>query len=235
MLACFSPVLFGILLLIPRLASPRFGLLDDGVTVHFARQICQHLGLAIRVNADTGRFLPFYWLYQTAVYSIGWGQPIVFFAGNLILLALTVSLIVYLVLLRGGSRFQAWAAGLFFVLFGSVIENFYTLSKAEPLQVFALLLDLVLLLHMVRTPVPARRVVSFAGMVVVFFLACSAKETAVVLLPVSLGWLVIGLLPIAGKDDAMDRTAREIFFLAGILGGGAVFHSAAAGRSRSVS
>src|ERR1039458_8679428 len=162
-LACFSPALLGVLLLIPRLVSAQFGLLDDGVTIHAARQLSQHLGLAIRLNPETGRFLPVYWLYQTAVYMVGWAQPIVFFAANAILLALTVSLIIHFVLLRGCSRLQAWASGLFFVLSGPVIESFYPLSKAEPVQMAALLLGLVLLLIMVATPVPARRGLSFAG------------------------------------------------------------------------
>ena len=57
-----APVVLADLVMIPRLASPQFGLLDDGLTLQTGRQVVGHWSRALHLVPETGRFVPAYWL-----------------------------------------------------------------------------------------------------------------------------------------------------------------------------
>ena len=202
----YSPALVALLLMLPRLLSPEFGLLDDGQTIRAAGEIAQHPGAVLGMAAGTGRFMPAYWFYYTFLYSIAWAQPFLFFVANYVLLATTGVALVYFMLCRGASRLQAVSGGLLFVLSGPAIENFYTLSKAEPLQVAMLVSGLALLAAMQRSAGRLSRALLSLGAAGAFFLACCAKETSVVLIPISVAWFFTRRQK--GSNDGMGGLAR---------------------------
>lgn len=112
----FSPVALALVGMLPRLLSPQFGLLDDGVTLRSAHAISQDWLSAFRLISDTGRFFPMYWLYYFLIYQIGGVNPFPYFVANYLVLAGITTGVIWYVRYRGGGRFQAWAAGMFLVL-----------------------------------------------------------------------------------------------------------------------
>lgn len=178
--------------MVPRLLSSQFGLLDDGMTVSVARQIGDEWTTAFRVTKDTGRYFPVYWLFHSLVYLVAGARAFWFFAANtLVFTAITLGLM-WLVVLLGGSRIQAGAAGFVFALSGVAIGTAYTLSKAEPVQLLWIVASLLLICRSAT----ARRLWSRAAWVVAasgaLLLAYSTKETALVMVPISLGWAIAG-------------------------------------------
>ena len=100
----------------------------------------------------------------------------------------------WLVLILGGSRLQAWVTGMLFALSGPVIENYYTLSKGEAQQLgwwcgAWLLMAFYARLHAFWAKL-------LVGLASAFAILCAAasKETTLLLLPISLAWLVTGWL-----------------------------------------
>lgn len=186
----FLPLLVCVLLMLPRLASPQFGLFDDGKTITTAKEMAKDFTY-FTFEADQGRFRPVYWLYFSIIYWIFGLKPFWFFLGNAIVLTLSTWMLMNFTQMVTGKRFQAWTAGLLFVLSGPVIESFYTLSKGEPLQVALLLLAMLSSAWMFRTIVTWKRLLfGLLGMLAIFS-AMSVKETSIVMIPVSLAWLLL--------------------------------------------
>ena len=129
-----APVALAGLVMLPRLASPQFGLLDDGLTLQTGHEVIGRWSSALHLIPETGRFFPAYWLVYSAIVGIVGVRPLAFFAVNVLLLAGLLAFLARLVRLGGGTRLQAAVAAVLFALCGPTIEAFYTLSKAEPLQ-----------------------------------------------------------------------------------------------------
>lgn len=179
-------LLLSLLLLLPRLLQPDFGLLDDGRTLSITRQILQG-DWQVEFDREAGRFRPVYWAYNALLYRLAGPNPRGWFLGNLALLGAATLLLYRWVSLRSGQPLVGLGAGLLFLFSGPVVESFYTLSKSEPLQVVLILGALNLLYTD-----PARgsqrwgwRTVAAA---LLLFLAAGVKETTLVMLPIGLGW-----------------------------------------------
>lgn len=197
----------------PRLVSPQFGLLDDGVTIQASQQILEG-GWTMGFDPGAGRFRPVYWLYYALIYRLAGASPFWFFIGNLLLFIATTVTLVTLVRQWGGSQAQALVTGLLFALAGPVIENTYTLSKGEALQLLLVLLGLVVLSPFAGNPggrwKPARLI---AG-TLLFLAAILTKETALTMIPIGIGWLVLAWLGRRGQPLAP--------FYPAVLAGGAM-------------
>jgi len=91
--------------------------------------------------------------------------------------------------LRRAASWQIFLASMLFVLSIPVIENFYTLSKGEPLQLLLILVSIYLLEHQKKAASNQNlwwvNIASFLSIL----LALMVKETAVVIFPISLFWL----------------------------------------------
>lgn len=218
----YSPIFFVILIMAPRLLSPQFGLFDDGVTIANAREIARGAWSA-GWEAATGRFRPFYWLYYGLIYLIAGEQPLAFFAANTILLAATAFLLMSLVRSLGGSGLHAWLTGTLFVLSGPVIENFYTLSKGEPLQLFWILAALTLACYIMRVEGAVKRSFLFLFMAAAMYFANTSKETSLVMIPVGFAWMLIGWLR-KNRPKGRESPAARGSFLAAALLAAAVFY-----------
>src|SRR5262245_2567842 len=186
-----APGLLAVVVMLPRLASPQFGLLDDGLTLQTGHETAGRWWSVVGLIPETGRFFPAYWLaYSLVVGAVG-ARPLAFFIFNVLVLAVLLGLLARLVELSGGTRRQALVAVVIFATCGPSIEAFYTLSKAEPLQMLWIGVSLLVAAASAAEPRRWRRAVLIALAGAALMLGYATKETSVVLIPISLAWLAI--------------------------------------------
>jgi hypothetical protein len=138
------PCLSSLVIMLPRLLSPNFNFEDDGFSLQTAQKVLA--GNVHWIFVDFGsRFRPLYWLGFVPLNLIGGKNPFWYFCSNTIILAVLGFFIIRLVKDNGGTKLQACLSGLLFVLSSPVIETFYTVSKAEHVQLFWLLLSLLII------------------------------------------------------------------------------------------
>jgi hypothetical protein len=190
-MAWFAPVALAGLVMLPRLASPQFGLLDDGLTLQTGREVIGWWPSTLYLIPETGRFFPAYWLVYSTIFGIVGARPLAFFTVNVLLLAGLLAVLVRLVRLGGGTSRQAAVAMVLFALSGPTIESFYTLSKAEPLQLTWIGISLLATAAASIEARRARRVGLITLAAGSLLLAHATKETSLVLVPISLGWLAV--------------------------------------------
>ncbi len=184
--------------MVPRLRSSQFGILDDGVTLEFARLLSASmsdgdLSLFWRLEAERGRFRPFYWLYNTILYSIWRQDPFGYFLTNALVLLFTALSVAATVALATRNTLASLVAGLTYVLSPPVMENYFTLSKPEVPLTFLLGLSLCCWAG-ARASLPhaPRRSRSLLTVSALFLLgAYLTKETAQAMLLVSALWVLV--------------------------------------------
>lgn len=209
-LLTYSPVGLAVLLMIPRLLTAEFGLFDDAETLRVADAIWGGDWEALSKEVTDGRMRPVYWIQYAFIYGIIGADPQWFFLWNTILFATLVCEVILLVRKMGGSRGQAWASGFLLALSGPIVENIYTLSKPELLQ-STLMVAAILLFAAARQSVltTKRLVIGVVVGSVLLLLATMTKETAVMMLPIAAGWLLLALIasPRAVRTDEARRWA----------------------------
>jgi len=204
-----TPFILAILIMLPRLLSPQFGLLDDAATL---QQSQNFLDGDFRMSHDlqAGRFRPVYWLFYTIIFSLAGYHPFWFFIGNLALLFVLLVEIRLLLKRSGAAEWQILLTSCVFLLSMPVIENFYTLSKGEPLQL-ALIIGAILL-----TPRPALtdKFPWGKGFLasLLLLLAILVKETAIAMLPLIILW---ALYPIIFKNKDLKSFRKSFWVLGG--------------------
>jgi hypothetical protein len=185
-----SSLALAFLVMLPRLASPQFGLLDNGLTLRIGREVVGAWWPVFHLIPETGRFFPAYWLAYSAIFGVVGTRPLAFFVVNLLLFAGLLALLGCMVHLGGGTRWHAALAAGLLALSVPAIETFYTLSKAEPLQMMWVALSLL-----AAAAAASRRRLARLGLTglaaALLVVAHGTKETSVVLLPISVGWLAI--------------------------------------------
>src|SRR5919201_2536466 len=82
-----APGALAVLVMLPRLASPQFGLLDDGLTLETGRQTIGRWSSVLALIPETVRFFPTYWLAYSGVFAVVGGRPPPFFPVKVALLA----------------------------------------------------------------------------------------------------------------------------------------------------
>jgi hypothetical protein len=186
----YLPLILCLVLMLPRLISPHFGLFDDGKTIIAAKEMGKNLSY-FTFEAAEGRFRPVYWLYFSSLDWIFGTNPFWFFMGNTVLLVLATWLLMVFTQMVTKNRTQTWITGMFFVLSGPIIENFYTLSKGEPLQVILILLSMLSSAWLVQTKTLWKRTLYVILGLLTAVSALAVKETAIVMIPISLTWLLL--------------------------------------------
>ena len=219
----FSPVVLAFLVMLPRLLSAQFALVDDGVTLRAVPYVARDWTSAFTMAHGAGRFFPSYLFYLLLVHSLAGPSPSLFFAANCALFAATTAGLVGLVRLMGGTPFQAWAAGVFFVVSGPALENYYTLSKAEPPQLLWLVISLLLASAGVRSRNRWGRAAFFAATTGALLVADTSKETGVVTVAVAAGWLLIGWLCLDPARAPSNLGWRRQYALASVLAAAGLF------------
>lgn len=187
-LAWMVPYLLAILIMLPRIASANFGLLDDAVTLRTVRGIHES-GWGVW-DLQVGRTRPIYWLLWMVVETIADARPEIFYVVNVLLLLATLWLIERLIAKLGGASYHFLIASLVVLFSVPTIENFYTLSKSEPLQVILILLGIHNTINFQNGSRTLQRMITFAMSITFTLLAILAKETTVILLPIAVCWLM---------------------------------------------
>lgn len=223
-IACGLLVLLATFLMAPRLASPRFGLLDDGVALHVSRAILESadagdLTLIFRLERDRGRFRPVYWAYYAGQYAIWGANPLGFFVGHWLSFVLTSLLVYGCVAVATNDRRASLFSGLAYLLSPPVVESYYTLSKPEPPLALWLAASLFFLVHSRATTVSnlGRRRGLFAASAFFVLLAYFTKETAHAMLLVSGLWMVHRLGAGPAPRDQADFDLLRRYFVANLL------------------
>jgi hypothetical protein len=189
----YAPVGVCVLLMIPRLASPQFGLLDDPWNLSVARDIVGGDWLA-SLSAHAVRFRPVYFLAPGLVYWLAGLRPVWYLALGAALFAGTTAALIWFVRLEGGSPLQAGITGLLFALAGPAVETYYTVLKSESLQVFFLVASLLPLARMGSRPSQGRQIGAFALSMAFALLGLGSKETSLLILPIGAAWWLIAWL-----------------------------------------
>jgi hypothetical protein len=146
----YTPMLVCVLIMIPRLISAQFGLMDDGRALTIAQGLL-HGKFDLSWDVVAGRARPIYWAAFTFWYVLVGGHPFWYFLGNLIVFSATTFLLIHLVVDVGGTKLQALLTGVIFVLSTSVIEDVYTLSKAENFQLLLMVSAISLVILAARS------------------------------------------------------------------------------------
>jgi hypothetical protein len=197
------------------LASPRFGLLDDGVTIAVSRDLLRSLqegryGSLLTLETDRGRLRPLSFLYYAAQYAAWDASPVAFFVIQWLSLIVTSLLILGIATTATGNQLVGLLSGVAYILSGPVIESYYTLSKGEPPLVLWLALSVLFLTASVKAIGCSRRRVTclFGASLPSLAFAYFTKETAHAMV------LVSGLWMAAAIFHERRRLARPISRLA---------------------
>jgi hypothetical protein len=215
-LVVYAPVLIAVLILLPRLLSPQFGLFDDGKSIVTALQI-SHGNWSFQFDQGDGRFRPIYWLSFALVYLVFGLRPFWFFLVNALILAITTYCLIRFLLNLGRGHWQAGLTGLAFVLAGPVIENYYTLSKGEPWQVLFLALSLLAFSHRRRSSWWWTRIGWVSLMAALMLLADFSKETSLVIAPIALVWYLGDRWLQHSRKGSAPRLDYGEYLLAGVI------------------
>lgn len=220
----YSPLLLCLLIMLPRLLNPNFGLMDDGRAITISQGLL-HGKFDLSWDVVSGRARPIYWLAFGFWYILVGGHPFWYFLGNLVVFSTTTLLLIHLVKDLGGSKLQAFLTGLVFVLSTSVIENIYTLSKAENFQVMLMVGAITLSVLAARSTKSSSRWLLVVAATLALLVACLTKETTILLVPISLVWWGIGWLG-ARKHLSSSELVKKVsgYLILSSLMSGVIFY-----------
>jgi hypothetical protein len=213
--AAYSPLLIAVLLMVPRLLNPQFGLYDDGRMLVTADKIT-HGTWYTGLDSIEGRFRPVYWLWFSLSYLVGGKNPFWFYLANTLALVFLTAGLIFLVGAVGGSRFQAGLAGFIFILSGPVPESFLTL-KGDVIQLVWMLLSFAALPLAIHAKRPVGKILGITLTTLPLLLADLTKETALALLPISLAWYLLARFWSGYVTDPARRAARGVYLLANLI------------------
>jgi hypothetical protein len=201
-------VLVALASLLPRIVHAHFGLLDDAVTLNIARQVLAQPSVSLHAYENAGRFLPFYWLYGAFCLAVAGARPAIFYAGNAVLLALTVAVLIALMRKFAAPSFMTWTASLCFIFSAAAADAYGTLSKGEPLALAAMLGSLWMAQQASRSdrPIPYWTLAGALALV-----AVGTRETALVLVAIAGGWFLLTFWRRLGEPVLLSRRLLAIY------------------------
>ena len=209
-LACF-------LVMLPRLRSTQFGLLDDGVTVALTQALANDPIQAFTLMKDAGRFLPAYWFSQILIHQWAGISSLRWFYVNLLLLTLDTLAVFWIARYRGAALLQSALAGLFFCFSSPIIETFYTLSKPDLIMTTWLIWGILLFLQSRASHNLWVKRFFLCAAVLSLGMSIGTKEPAVVLVGIVLGWFILSLLFKSTPGDLLDRPASRTLLFAALV------------------
>jgi hypothetical protein len=211
----YLPMLLALLVMLPRLHSPYFGLFDNGRVLVTAERIA-HGTWYNGTDSIEGRFRPIHWLWYTLSYLINGSNPFWFYAANTLALLIIIGGLIFLVRSAGGTRLNASLTGLIFLLSGPIMESFMTL-KGEVIQLVLIVFSLMAALVYGQAKNFIQKITAFLLIVFVLTLTYLTKETALVLLPISLVWYLLARFWLGYEKEPHRRAARAAYLVANLL------------------
>jgi hypothetical protein len=215
------PFVVAILMMVPRLASADFGLLDDASMLGRAQQIIEG-DLSLKNDLAAGRFRPVYWFFYAMIYLLYGKAPFWFSSSYLLILLGILFGFMFLLKMQGAEGWQFFIASLLLLFSIPVIENFYTLSKGEPLQLFFLIAGVGTLNDLKTTRILFLKMLLALVATFSILLAMLTKETSIIMIPIA---LISGIYVWAQpkKYSAQTRQAHITFLIATLMAVGLFF------------
>ncbi len=214
----YSPVLISILIMLPRLASPHFGLLDDATNIYATQQL-RRGDLSWVQGLNSGRFRPAYFLIFALFYAIAGLNPLAYFIIDCMIFILITTSIIFLVHRLSRNNGAAWCSGMLFVLSSPIIENFYTAYKQEALQI-ALLMGAILLIGQTdKTSSRSKRVILLTASLLLTLAALSLKETSLIIIPIAVSWYIGALILQRITKKETNASIKRSFMIITICSG----------------
>ena len=213
------PFIIAALIMLPRLISPQFGFFDDARMLAQSKTLLQG-DFSMSHDKEAGRFRPVYWLYYTVIYFFAGYRPFWFFIGHLLIFFILLYELRLILKDMGFSDLQILITSLIFILTMPIIENFYTLSKGEPLQLL-FILAAVIVSYQGNSPArfDYKRILLSAFAIL---MAILVKETAIVMLPIFFLWTLINFL-FRKSDPKQSHKLSLSLMISAILAVGAYF------------
>ena len=202
------PFIVVTLVMLPRLISPQFGLLDDARMLTQTEIISQG-DFSMSHDIQAGRFRPIHWLYYTLIYALAGQHPLWYFLGNLILFFILLYELIVILRKMAFADWQILLASLIFIFSMPVIENYYTLGKGEPLQLVFILLSLLIFDTFRTTKKKSLQWIYFSLSLLGSLLAIMVKETAIIMAPIAGLWVIYTFV----KQKTFSKEERRSYLL----------------------
>jgi len=206
------PFILVTLIMLPRLISPQFGFFDDARMLAQSKKFLQG-DFSMSHDKQAGRFRPIYWLYYAIIYALAGFHPFWFFLGNLFLFFILLYELRLILKDMGFLKWQIFVTCLILIFTMPIIENFYTLSKGEPLQL-VLILASIIFAQQIKFKHRSQWILG-ALSTLSLLLAIMVKETAIVMLPITLLWAACALFK---RDDSLKKERRASLLIFGASG-----------------
>ena len=217
-------ICFGVLLvMLPRILSAHFGLLDDGVLVLNSIQSFRDATFILRGFSGAGRFIPTTLLFRAIAFYFSGSDPQRWYIWQTVILILICLELALIVRRYAPGRPAMFISVLFFLGSPALIENFYTLSKAE---VYLLLcMSSAILISTWYTSLQNRIVKMLVVIASFTFLLLSfgTKETALVSPFVFLVWLLISWGQSRKNSEYRTFLHSDLILLAGSFVSGTIY------------
>jgi len=227
------PLIVAVLIMFPRLINPQFGLLDDFTMLDNVRNLMEG-DWSMSYDLQAGRFRPVYWTYYALIYTAAGSNPLWFFFAHLALLLILLLEIRVLMKMANAKDWQILVTSLVFLLSMPIIENFYTLSKGEPLQLVFLLASLLGFEKIKSSQhTSTKALFTFFSFFSILF-AMLVKETALIMIPIVGLWTGFAFF-FQKNEPTQKRTDYLLFLGAAILAVLAYFGLRAAWGTASIS
>src|SRR5215216_207374 len=209
-----------LLVMLPRILSAQFGLLDDAVLLLNAEQSITDLDSILHQFRAAGRFLPTTALLRGFVFSFSGFSPFRWYIWSTFELMAICLVLAYIARRHGFSILQALLSVLFFLASPTMIENFYTLSKSEiPMLLF--ISSAILLASSYRSA--QNQFTKIMIMILCFILlliAYGTKETLIVLPFIFLSWPAISwIYAKKAGEDQVSWQSDMILLVGSVIGG----------------
>lgn len=209
--------------MLPRILSAQFGLLDDGVLVLNSVQSFRDAGFLLRGFTGAGRFIPTTLLFRAIAFYFSGFDPQRWYIWQTIVLILICFGLAFIVRRHFPGSLAMGISVFFFLASPTLIENFYTLSKAE----------VPLILCMGGAILAAGYYTSWVNRVMKVFvvtlsftcmlLSFGTKEIALILPFIFLSWQAISWIYSRKDGGYRDFLQSDFILLSGSLVGGAIY------------
>ena len=214
----YSPVLVAVLVMLPRLLSPQFGLFDDGRGLVTLDKFINYGVWDMSVDILEGRYRPMYWLWFGLFYKLAGDNPLWFFFGNMCALASAVAGIIFLVFRATLSRRAAFLSGLSSRPCKPRHRKLLHAFKGETLQAAMLVLSLVVIRFFKDDLKTGTKLLLIASSAIILLLAHTSKETSIVVLPIALTWYMAAHFLFKGNGNFAERAVyRGAYLLSALM------------------
>jgi len=211
-------LLTAFLIMLPRLLNPSFNLLDDGVTLLNAHAMTKYVSGTLTQGSAIGRFFPGYLIINFLIFTIAGDSAFAFFIANYLALAGIATGLYCFAGALGANRIQALIAALLLLFVGPIIESFYTISRQEPFYLLFIVASLIIASRYSNSFSRSKRISVFLSTLITISFAYFTKEPAIAMVPISLGWLILGRFTIDQSDPPQfSLSSRKMYFLANII------------------